>query len=90
MPAPALAGSTKAGTARSAASRNDDFMAVIEALHGGRLVQRNMNEIGEPTVKPVTGPGISVRISPLANIKSVLPIAAKVQLSRPFHGLSGV
>jgi hypothetical protein len=57
MPAPALAGSTKAGTARSAASRNDDFMAVIEALHGGRLVQRNMNEIGEPTVKPVAGPG---------------------------------
>jgi len=32
-------------------------MAVIEALHGGRLVQRNMNEIGEPTVKPVAGPG---------------------------------
>ena len=35
---------------------NDDFKPVIEALHGGKLVQRNMNEIGEPTVKPVTGP----------------------------------
>jgi len=61
-------------------------MAVIEALHGGRLVQRNMKEIGEPTVKPMTGPGISAGILPLANIKSVLPIALKLQLSRPFHG----
>jgi hypothetical protein len=60
-------------------------MAVIEALHG-ELVQRNMKEIGEPTVKPMTGPGISAGILPLANIKSVLPIALKLQLSRPFHG----
>jgi len=59
-------------------------MAVIEALHGGRLVQRNMNEIGEPTVKPVARPGIFMRISPPANIKSV-PVDSREVSS--FHGL---
>jgi hypothetical protein len=36
MPAPALAGTTKAVAARSAAIGKDDLGPVIEALHGGK------------------------------------------------------
>jgi hypothetical protein len=48
--AAALAGVIKLVAARSTAIRIEDLCMAIEALHK-QTVQRNMNEIGEPTVK---------------------------------------